>query len=341
MVERDYPLTLYGICEDRPGPRWQALYDAVWPAYRAWFLSEGTAARADLATSRAMLDRHLPELVGTWERLVELARGDETAARMLALWRPPTFLPGCSQAVVTGARPALVRNYDYAPRLFEQVCYSSRFAGRRVIGTGDCLWGLLDGMNDDGLAVSLAFGGRPGSGPGFGIPLVVRYVLEAAGTTSEARRILARVPVSMAYNLTIVDARGDTTTAFVAPGAAGRVHLGPGSDEPPRSGAGGSTARPPLPQRGTPGPPVRAGRRRHRPGSARRCLPRAAAAQHGLRARVRDAVYRGLPAGRAVGGVPLAGCLLAAYVRLARRDHDGPAPRVVTERRPARAPCPA
>lgn len=30
-------------------------------------------------------------------------------------------------------------------------------------------------MNDAGLAVSLAFGGRPGAGAGFGIPLVLRY----------------------------------------------------------------------------------------------------------------------------------------------------------------------
>ena len=41
----------------------------------------------------------------------------------------------------------------------------------------DCLWGLLDGINDAGLAVSLAFGGRA-TREGFGIPLVVRYLLE-------------------------------------------------------------------------------------------------------------------------------------------------------------------
>ena len=52
----------------------------------------------------------------------------------------------------------------------------------------DCLWGLLDGMNDAGLAVSLAFGGRRVLGDGFGIPLVVRYVLETCATVDEARR---------------------------------------------------------------------------------------------------------------------------------------------------------
>jgi predicted choloylglycine hydrolase len=214
----DYPMTMYGLREPKPGPRWQALYDTLWPAYRSWFLSEGDAVRRDLPTSRRMLARHLPELVGTWERLVALTGHDETAARMLTLWDPPRFLPGCSQAVLDGPRPVLVRNYDYSPRLFEQVCYSSEFGDRRVIGTSDCLWGLLDGMNDAGLVVSLAFGGRPGSGPGFGVPLVVRYLLEVADDTDQACQLLARLPVSMAYNLTMTDDRGLTRTAFVAPG---------------------------------------------------------------------------------------------------------------------------
>ena len=157
----------------------------------------------------------MPELVPTWERLVDLTGPDETAARMLTLWDPPRFLPGCSQAVLDSP-PALVRNYDYSPDLFERVVYSSSFTGRRVIGMGDCLWGLLDGMNEDGLVASLAFGGRRGSASGFGIPLVVRYVLEVADSVSSAVAALERVPVSMTYNITLVDARGDAATAFVS-----------------------------------------------------------------------------------------------------------------------------
>ncbi len=222
-----HELTLFGIHEPRPGPRWQALFDAVWPAYRQWYLSEGRAARPDLETAAAQLARHMPELLPTWRRLVELAGPDELAATMLTLWDPPKFLPGCSQAVLTGPEPALIRNYDYSPDLFERVVYSSEFGDRRVIGTGDCLWGLLDGMNSDGLAVSLAFGGRPGSAPGFAAPLVVRYLLEVAGTTAEAKERLIDLPVSMSYNLTIVDAQGETTTAFVAPGQAAEFFSDP------------------------------------------------------------------------------------------------------------------
>lgn len=212
-----HPITLYGIREPRPGPRWQQLFDATWPAYRSWYLSDG--ARPDLETCRARLTTHMPELVPTCERLIDLTGPDETAARMLTLWDPPRFLPGCSQAVLDSPTPALVRNYDYSPDLFERVVYSSAFAGRRVIGMGDCLWGLLDGMNEDGLVASLAFGGRRGSAPGFGIPLVVRYVLEVADSVSSAVAALERVPVSMTYNITLVDARGDAATAFVAPGS--------------------------------------------------------------------------------------------------------------------------
>ncbi|HEY5821472.1 MAG TPA: C45 family peptidase [Propionibacteriaceae bacterium] len=217
-MNRSFDLTLYGINESKPGPRWQSLFNAVWPAYRGWYLSEGRSARPDLATAETQLRRHMPELVPTWRRMVELAGDDELAATMLTLWDTPKFLPGCSQAVLSGPEPALIRNYDYSPDLFEQVVYSSEFSTRKVIGTGDCIWGLLDGMNSDGLAVSLAFGGAPGSAPGFAAPLVVRYLLEVAGTTAEAKQRLIGLPVSMSYNLTMVDAAGETTTAYVAPG---------------------------------------------------------------------------------------------------------------------------
>ncbi len=216
-------VTFYGIREMVPGPRWQALFHALWPGYRSWYLREGDAARPDLALAHRQLIRHMPELVATWQRMVDLAGGDETAARMLTLVNPPRFLPGCSQAVLPGEAPMLVRNYDYRPDLCEQVVFSSAFTGRRVIGTSDCLWGLLDGMNDAGLVVSLAFGGRRDSGPGFGIPLVVRYLLEVADTVAEATALLARLPVNMTYNLTLLDRHGASATAFVAPGLAPEI----------------------------------------------------------------------------------------------------------------------
>ena len=159
--ELTYHRTLYGINEPVPGPRWQALFHDTWPKYRAWYLNRDPEDAPDLATAVRMLARHMPELLPTYQRLVELAGGDDVAARMLTLWNLPRFSPGCSQLAVPGPAPLLCRNYDYSPELFEYTVISSRFTGRRVLGTGDCLWGLLDGMNDAGLAMSLASAAGP------------------------------------------------------------------------------------------------------------------------------------------------------------------------------------
>ena len=150
------------VAEDEPGPVWKASFDERWPAYRCWYLQDGEDARPDLAACRAALERHMPEFVGPWERLVELAGDDDLAARCLSLWCPPAFITGCSQAAWTreGSDPVLVRNYDYPASRLEGTIASTAWTGRRVIGMTDCLSGLLDGMNDAGLAVSLTFGGR-------------------------------------------------------------------------------------------------------------------------------------------------------------------------------------
>ncbi len=214
---QSFPLTLQAFAEPEPGDRWRALFTAAWPSYQRWFLRQGDAARPNYVTSRRMVREHLPELAGTYDRVVDLAGGGDQAARMLSLWRPTPYLAGCSQAALTDAEPALVRNYDYAPDRFEGTVVETRWSGRRVIGMSDCLWGLLDGINDDGLAVSLTFGGRQVVGDGFGIPIVVRYLLETCSTVSEARRALERIPVNLAHNLTLVDARNEAATVEVGP----------------------------------------------------------------------------------------------------------------------------
>ena len=211
-------ISLHAFREDLPGPRWRALYDATWPGYRSWYLRPGTGRRPTAEQAEAALLRHMPELHPAWRHLVALTGGDSTAAAMLTHWNMPAFAPACSQAVIDTGSRALIRNYDYHPDLFEQIVMTTRLGDRTVLGTGDCLWGLLDGMNSDGLAVSLTFGGAKGSGPGFGIPLVVRYLLEVAGTVPDALSALSHVPVSMSYNLTLTDGMGCHRTAYVAPG---------------------------------------------------------------------------------------------------------------------------
>jgi predicted choloylglycine hydrolase len=217
-------LTFRWVREERPGPRWLELFERAWPDYRAWFLTEGDAARPDLATCRARLVQHVPELAGVWQRLVELAGGSDEVARMLSLYRPTPYLAGCSQAVratrgpgSASGGPMLVRNYDYHPAACEAVVALTGWTGTRVLAASDCLWGVLDGMNEHGLVVALSFGGRSVVGDGFGIPLVLRHVLETCATAAQAADALRRIPSHMAYNVSVLDATGATFVAVLAP----------------------------------------------------------------------------------------------------------------------------
>ena len=209
------------LIEDQPGPQWRAAFERLWPGYRSWFLRGGVVDRPSYLASRRALRQHMPELMPTWERLVELAGGEDVPSRFLSLWCPPPYIAGCSQGVWLDLRgteaPALLRNYDYAPALLEGEWMATRWAGQQVLALSDCCWGVLDGMNESGLAASLSFGGRTVSGEGFGIPLVMRYLLEVAQTTAEAVRLLQRLPVSMCYSVTLLDRHADWSTVFVSP----------------------------------------------------------------------------------------------------------------------------
>ncbi|MDG1170197.1 MAG: C45 family autoproteolytic acyltransferase/hydrolase, partial [Sulfitobacter sp.] len=160
---------------------------------------------------------HMPELLPLYEDLCTLAGGGDLAARFLSFYNPPPYLSGCSQAIWAGKEPVMVRNYDYNPNSFDQLVLHTNWLGRKVLGTSDGLWGLVDGMNDAGLAISLTFGGRRIVGEGFGVPLILRYVLQTCETTEEAMAVLARVPTHMSYNVTVIDRKRQYSTAMMAP----------------------------------------------------------------------------------------------------------------------------
>jgi predicted choloylglycine hydrolase len=109
-----------------------------------------------------------------------------------------------------------VRNYDYHPRWFEGTMLYTEWL-QPVIAITDCSWGVLDGMNASGLSASLAFGGRKWSGEGFGIPLILRYLLETCSTVAEATAVLKRLPIHMTYNVALLDRSGDHAAVFVGP----------------------------------------------------------------------------------------------------------------------------
>ena len=258
----------------------------------------------------------MPELLPTWAKISEQTGHDDIAAALLTGWDLPTFAPaGCSQVTTVHPSPSLLRNYDYAPDLFEQVSLSTDYL-QPVIGTGDCLWGLLDGMNAAGLAVSLAYGGDRTSGEGFAIPIVLRYLLETCETTEQAEAALARLPIAMAYNVTMIDAQGTVRTAHLRPGHDAEFAGQPAATnhrwEQPVDVAHATV----LPQR-------RAGRAAEGPGRRarhrRRPRPPAAhptAARERLRRRLRHPLHRRLPTGGAHGDLPLARPRVAAHLRL-------------------------
>lgn len=210
-------LVFNAVCEDKPGEKWKSLFDKTWPYYKQWFLAGGALARKGYQTSVANLKTYMPELLPVYEQLTQLAGGGDLQARFLSMYCPPAYMTGCSQMAITLDDTILVRNYDYSPTAFEGVLFKSNWL-KPVMGISDSNWGLLDGINADGLAASLAFGGSSATGEGFGIPLLLRYVLETTSRVDEALEKLYTIPVHMAYNVTLADAEGNTATVYLAPG---------------------------------------------------------------------------------------------------------------------------
>ena len=86
----------------------------------------------------------------------------------------------------------------------------------------DCLWGC--GRSQRCRAGRVAdLRRRPQVGEGFGIPLVIRYVLEVCESVEEAIGVLRRIPVHMSYNVTVLDRDGRRATVYLAPDRPARV----------------------------------------------------------------------------------------------------------------------
>lgn len=215
MATQPRTLAIEAVQEDQPGERTRSLFRARWPAYRRWM------ARAEPIDADACVDAlrdSMPELIPTFERLLDVVGGGAREARFLSLFCPPRLVRACSQVVLdTPEGPVLLRTYDHAPHLFDGIVLRSHWGAHATLVVTDCLWGALDGINARGLAVALAFGGRNATGPGFAAPLVIRYLLETCATTREATAALGRLPVHMPYTFVVLDAAGDYVTAYLSP----------------------------------------------------------------------------------------------------------------------------
>ena len=212
-------LTFDAVDEAVPGPKWRVRWDRSWPAYRAWFLANGGETAPSRAECETALEGHMPALLPVWRKLLKLAGGGDLEARFLSTWCPPRYLGGCSLAAIAeGDAVRLVRNYDLSPDLNEGLLLKSAWTGKPVMGMIEFLWGLSDGINADGLAVALAYGGRTEVAPGFGVTTILRYVLETCRDVGEAMAVFERVPSHMAYNIALADRTGATAVIELAPG---------------------------------------------------------------------------------------------------------------------------
>ncbi|TDR31300.1 C45 family autoproteolytic acyltransferase/hydolase [Hydromonas duriensis] len=206
--------------EEQAGFKWQARARHFWPAYERWYGWGGLTRRPSYLACRRAMRTHMPELVPLYETLTEMLGGEDAQARFLSLWTPPPFIAGCSQAIwrnPAGGAGALLRNYDFSPALLEGSIFSTQWHQQRVVAMSDCIWGVLDGMNASGVSVSLSFGGRTVVGEGFGIPVILRYVLEFASSGREAVAMLCRIPSHMCYSVTVLDKTGFYAIVHLAP----------------------------------------------------------------------------------------------------------------------------
>ena len=212
-------LTFDAVSEATPGEKWAARWRRSWPAYEAWFIAGGGDQGPSRSQARSALRRYMPEMVKVYDRLVLIAGGSDRAARFLSTWCPPTYLGGCSLAAVADKTDVrFVRNYDLSPDLNEGLLLRTEWTGRAVMGMVEFLWGLSDGINDAGLSVALAYGGRSETAEGFGITTILRYVLETCDTVDKALTVLRRLPSHTAYNLVLADASGRTASVELASG---------------------------------------------------------------------------------------------------------------------------
>lgn len=216
---QEIELVFRSLVEWEPGPGIGAAFASAWPDYRRWYLRDGEAARSSYAECESALRTHVPELVPAYERLVDLAGGGDLEARFLSLWNPPPVVAACSVAawLAPGEAPGLLRTYDYVPALCDTTLLASAWAGGRVLAMTDCIWGVLDGVNEHGLAVALSFGGRQATGPGFSVTLIQRYALELCRDTAEAVEAIRSLPVNLSYNVAVVDRAGDAAVVRIAP----------------------------------------------------------------------------------------------------------------------------
>ena len=189
-------LTFEAIEQLEPGPRWAELFEAHWPRYRAWFLQEGEAARTVVRRLAARAaGAHARARAGVRARRASSQEAATSRRASSQCGRRRPISPAarrrsgrgdgarCSRATTT-TRPSGSRARSF-----------TRAWVRPVIGIGRLRVGPArrdERCRPRGLARVRRQEGRR---RGFGVPIVVRYLLETCETTEQARATLPAAAV--------------------------------------------------------------------------------------------------------------------------------------------------
>ncbi len=128
-------------------------------------------------------------------------------------------LASCSSLAVCFPKPLFGRNYDFFYRLKRRAesCLTMPKGGYWSIGNSDVFIGREDGINEAGLAVSMAFVAPKEIKPGINFALAVRAILDRCSSVAEAIRLLSNARLSTTNNYLLLDKDGDAAAVEASP----------------------------------------------------------------------------------------------------------------------------
>lgn len=174
---------------------------------------------------KSRLREFFPEIIDEIKGFAEVMKIPEADALRIystygyALFGCTIFAAGTSKGadgdVVIG------RNFDWHMNLSDLSVTGIRPAGGYAsMGSAEAVVGRVDGINEKGLFIGVTVSvSKKGSGEGYFCPIVIRAVLDKAGTVDEAVKILEKVPQTAGWTFLIADRSGSACVAEYSPGS--------------------------------------------------------------------------------------------------------------------------
>ncbi|MBL6597916.1 MAG: hypothetical protein ISP41_03425 [Alphaproteobacteria bacterium] len=212
-----FDVTFTAYDEDRPGEKWRTHFEGCRERWATWAASTQTSDRPSHEACRRAIGEYMPELLETHDQMVALCDDDPVIGQHISYWGGPPLISGCSVLALPGPPVTLLRSYDFTETFFDALIGRTRWTGKRVLAMREGAGGCLDGVNEDGLAAALTFGGDFAHAVGFAIPMLVRYVLETCHDVEQAIAALTRLPSAGVQNIIVQDRSGASAVVYLRP----------------------------------------------------------------------------------------------------------------------------